>query len=195
MKKFYPSLFRPLAVCVAVIFIAGAVFGQDKAEQLGQSYDLVVHLVESGVRGDSDNLPDGWKQIEKQLPSNVTKDGFKNVGVFRLRGNSGGSLTYEGVWPFDNGNENIVDTVVRMYVHGLMDQGGKVRARAFELNIFLPAGMSKLPVGVPSPERLCKFTSGGISFEPNVPTMLTSFSLGDPHKTLFVVLTVRPARG
>lgn len=189
--KIRTSLFRPLAVCVAAILIAGSAFGQTTPEKPGESFDFVLQLIEGGQGASvNDGLPAGWEKVEKQLRSTFSVKGFATIGTFVVRGTTNGTAGYEGNWRA-NENGNKAASVVRFSLANLGLVDGKIVARTGNFYLGIPAVIDLQQPANARDEQIFKITLYGVAVEPNTPTVLGSLQVGGIDDPVFVVLTAK----
>lgn len=187
------SLFRAFAALAGTLLVVAAAFAQPPSEKPRESVNFVMQFVEAGAAGSNLGEPaDGWKKIEKQLPNDLRPSAFRKVGEFWARGAMGGGLSFSGIWSDASADTNLVGAGVNWAFDGLGGDGDKVVAEGFKMNLVLPAGMFKLPLGAPTPERWLSFSTRELAVDRNVPTLLTTFDLPGTRRKIFVVLIATP---
>jgi len=189
--KIRTSLFRPLAVCVAVIFISISAFAQATPEKPGESFNFVLKLV-AGVQGADvkDGLPAGWDKVEKHLRSTFSVKGFETIGTFGVRGAIGGTAGYEGSWNMRASDGKRLSTI-RFSLSNLSRDGGTIAAKNANFYLEIPPIFDPQQGAKARDEQVFKLTLYGLALEANTPTVLGSLQIVGVDGPVFVVLTAR----
>ncbi|HQZ83089.1 MAG TPA: hypothetical protein PLR83_07705 [Pyrinomonadaceae bacterium] len=189
--KIRTSLFRPLAVCIAVIFIASSGFGQTISEKPGESFNFVLQLVAAGQgSGVKDGLPIGWEKVEKQLRSTFSVKGFETVGTFAIRGTIGGTVGYEGRWSGPSKDTARV-SVARYSLSDLSLDEGKIVTKDVNFFLAIPPSLDFQQPASVRDHQVFKVTMSSLAFEPNSPTVLGAFQIAGIDGPVFAVLTAK----